>query len=504
MKALNSIFACFLILLIFSCKKDNSNTSITKLPEFAIDTAGQIVSYSVQQSVQELTIDPKIIYNGDAKNLHYLWRLYSPEAGNPSAGVTQTPVDTLATTKQLKAFVNRNPGSYVAELQVTDLSTTLKTQMRFTVTVSSPRPYGWLVAYEKKAGGSTDVSLIRSNEFVSTVPQEEVMRDIYTAVNGTGINGKPLRIVNNGTMIVTDQTAVRVNGPDYKKIADFNQIFIGGAPAPKPQGILDRGFGFHLVNNGDIYWGSGNVWIGKVTLDTKGYRALPIPIRIYAKNSGAFDDLNKRFFKLEQQTGQATTFPVVSPTARFGMDLNSINKNLLYVGDGSTLTGNSRHQYAFFRDLDGSKTWLYGINFLAETDPGVCLIDLTGMPDINIAKQFETGNLGAMALYATDRKIYSFTFSNNDNIAKDNLLGFTAPGNELITKISLFKADGSGYSGATSKNNKLLFVATWDEAAKDGKVYILSLSQLSGAITSMPLRVLSGFGKISDMILKPS
>lgn len=147
---------------------------------------------------------------------------------------------------------------------------------------------------------------------------------------------------------------------------------------------------------------------------------------------------------------------------------------------------------------------MYGINFLAETDPGVCLIDLTGMPDINIAKQFETGNLGAMALYATDRKIYSFTFSNNDNIAKDNLLGFTAPGNELITKISLFKADGSGYSGATSKNNKLLFVATWDEAAKDGKVYILSLSQLSGAITSMPLRVLSGFGKISDMILKPS
>lgn len=499
MKITYSIFTFFLVFVILSCKKDDSNTSIKALPKFGIDTVGGVQVYPVQQSVQELVIDPNVVYDGEPKNLSYLWKLYGTASLNG-----KTIIDTLGTNKQLKAFVNRNPGNYTAELQVTDLSTSLKVQMTFSVVVSSPRPYGWLVAYESQAGGVTDVSLIRTNEIISTVPQEEIMRDIYSAVNGAGINGIPIRLSSNGTLIVTDKTAVRVNNPDYKKIADFNQLFIGGPPAPKPDGLLDRGIGIHLVNNGEVYWGSTTAFIGKVTLDTKGYKALPIPIRIYAKNSGVFDDLNKRFFKLEQQTGQASVFPVPAPTAKFSMNLNNINKNLLYVGDGSTLTGNFTHQYAFFRDLDGSKTWLYGINFGAETDPGLCLIDLSPMPDINSAKYFETGTLASMALYATDQKIYSFTFSNNDNIARDNTLGFTAPLNEVITKISLFKATGSGYSGSSSKNNRILFVATWNETAKNGKVYLLDLSPLSGVIATTPLRVISGFGKIKDMILKPS
>ncbi|GGH07558.1 PKD-like family lipoprotein [Pedobacter zeae] len=498
-KLIYILFAMAMVFMAYSCKKDDSNTSLETLPKLGVDTVGGVNSFTVQQSVQELVIDPKIVYDGDPKNLQYLWKIY----GGASVG-GKTIVDTVGTNKQLKTFVNRNPGSYTAQLQVTDLTTTLKVQMTFTVIVSAPRPYGWLVAYEKQTGGSTDVSLIRSNEFVSTVATEEVMKDIYSQVNGSGINGVPLRIANNGTLIITDKTGVKVNAPDYKKISDFSQLFVGGAPAPQPEGLLDRSIGIHLINNGDIYWGSTTVFIGKVTLDAKGFKALPIPIRIYAKNSGVFDDLNKRFFKMEQQTGQATTFPAPVTNAKFGINLNYINKNLLFVGDGSTQTGNFLHQYAFFRDLDGSKTWLYGLNFGAETDPGLCLIDLTPMPDINSARFFETGTLGAMAIYATDKKIYSFTFSNNDNVAKDNRLGFTAPGNEVITKISLFKAVGSGYTTATSKNNKILFVATWDEAAKNGKVYLLDVNPLSGAVAAAPLRTISGFGKIKDMILKPS
>jgi|GEM_PF-1356424 len=507
MKLLKYITLAFsLCLVIYSCKKDHSNVDMIHLPDFRVDTVGQQKVFETAQSVGEVVIDPKVVYTGDAANLTYLWRIYSASSsGDPNAAPTATVVDTISKVKIFKAQITRNPGNYWAEIQVTDKSTGVKALMRYTITVVASRPYGWLVAYETPEGGNTDVALIRPKEIVNSVTEDVVMKNIYSAVNGGPLTGLPVRIVG-ATMLVSEKGGARLNSPDYKKIADFPQMFVAGAPAPKPEGILERGIGGnHLVNNGDVYWEYSGAWVGKVTIDSKGYKAAPFGVRMYAKTIAFFDELNKRFLYVDQQVSQGGTFggTVMQAGARFSLD--NIQKTMVYANDGPDKTGNFTNQYAFFRDLDGSKTWFYGIDLSTPARPDLCMIDLTlTAPNINAAQFFEIGTLGSMAIYATATDIYNFAYDKTANTTNAVKLGFTAPAGEVITAMNLFKADGNGYSGATSKNNKILFVATWNAGTKNGKVYLLSVDQVSGNITSAPLKVFEGFGKIKDMTLKPS
>ncbi|TDQ06314.1 PKD-like family lipoprotein [Pedobacter metabolipauper] len=499
-KYLGYIF--LLLATLAACKKDNGNYDYKELPDFYIDTVGVQKTFETPQSIGTVVITPKVVYNGSESNLEYLWRVYG------------TTADTLSREKEFRSVIANNPGTYTAELQVKEKTTGIRALMRYTIIVNSPRPYGWLVAYETQAGGSTDVALIRSTEIVKTITTDVVMRNIYSEVNGGPLAGTPVSIVSNvsspaADMLFTSQTAVRLNRPDYKKLQDFNQLFVAGAPTPKPEAVMEVPFfGNHLINDGEVYWQYSGLFIGKISVDTKGYKAAPFGYAIYGKNGGFYDMLNRRFIYMEQQLSQAATYasPKAGSTARF--NLGNIGKDLVYVGIGFGQNGVSSnpdtYKYAFFEDIDKSKRWFYGINFTLPDQPDLCMVDISAMPNIFNAKYFELGTLGSVAFYANDQILYNFTYNNATNTASTPSVAFTAPAGEVITSIKLLKQPGSGYTGTESKSNRIMYVATWNAATKNGKVYLLDANPTSGSLMATPLKVYDGFGKIKEMCLKPA
>ncbi|QKJ32597.1 hypothetical protein HQ865_23480 [Mucilaginibacter mali] len=494
------VYIALLSAVLFSCKKDLGNYTYTKLPNFYVDTVGQVKSFSLYPVTGTLTINPKIVYDGDASNLTYLWRSYGSTA------------DTLSKEKNLNVTnLTYVPGNYTAELQVTEKSTGIRALMRYSYTLLSLRADGWLVEYETAAGGSTDVALIRHNEENLNVTTDDVQMNIFSAINGAPLTGKPVAIISNTSSptldaVYTDKTAATVNRPTYKVTLNFGQMFSSGA-APATPNIQAVGeipfFGNHIVNNGDVIWMYSGLLVGKITIDNKGYYAAPFMSTLYAQNGMFYDALNMRFCYLQQQTNQGAAFagPAAGFTPRFS--LNNIGKNMLYMGLGNGILNNDTYKFAFFEDLDKSHRWLYGISPTTPNAPDYALIDISAMPNIFNAKYFALGTLGPVAFYATDNSVYNFAFSNTTSTTTTPVAGFTAPAGEVITCIKPFLAQGIGYTATTSQSNKLLYVATWNATTKAGKVYVLSTNVTSGAIGTTPLKVFSGFGKIASMAYKP-
>lgn len=497
-----------LSLIAVSCKKELTDQSMENLPDFYIDTVGLQTSFETNQSSGNVIIDPKVVYSGDENDLSYLWRVYGTTTGGDPTNTNIIPLDTIGYDKQLKSPIRFNPGDYIIELQVKDNVTGLTALMRYSVSVAASKPHGWLVAYEVAEGGSTDVALIRNTEIVPSLSKDTVMYNIYSEANGSPLIGAPLRVFSNVSLprqdiLLTDKEMSLLNRNDYQKVASFNQMFVGDPPPIMPEGIMEiPSFGNHMINDGDVYWMYSGLYIGKITVDdAKGYKAAPFGFRIYGKNGGFFDKLNRRFIYLEQQVSQGFNFgSPTNPSVRF--DLSNIGKDLLHIGDGSDRTGDFTNQYAFFKDIDGSKIWFYGINFGTPLTPDLCKIDITSMTDIQNAKFFDLGILGSMALYATEEAVYNFVFDKNANVADPSTQGFVAPAGETITAIKLLKTSAAYVGGGTSISNKFLYVATWNATTKDGKVYVLPINSTSGTIDPNPAKVFTGFGKIKDMTIK--
>lgn len=503
MKVLKFIgIVLFTIGVIFGCKKDNSNISLIELPEFRIDTTGQsIIETKVGQT--EIAFNPKVIYNGDTTTLSYLWRMYDLTGNNPGQ-VYRT--DTLGNKKTLKAPILRAAGRYWLELQVTTPAG-LKAIAQYLFIVQTPVPYGWLVAYETADGANTDVAHIRTSEIVKGLTADEVTMKLYSNRNGAPLAGQPVQFYNS-TYIFSTKDAARVNSADYGKTMGFQDAFVNAAPAPNVEGLVGTNF---LINNGIAYWyySFATRFINSITLtDDKGYKASPRAVSVLGANvsRGFFDEKNKRFIRmLTNESGEGTPFgpPTVAPAVKPRFTLYNVNKNLL--SDVVVGVSSNTIRYGFFRDMDGAKTWMYGINFTTPDNPDAAMFELNAIPilagGINQAKFFELGNVSAMAVCASATTVYGFSYGTSIQDASE---GYTVQAGEEITCLKIFKNQGSGYSPAETQNNKILMLATWNAASSTGKLYMLPLNPVTGTVGPTPLKVISGFGKIKDMIIKAS
>lgn len=498
----------FAVLFTVGCVKDDSGASIREFPAFYIDTTGGLGTIAPNAGQNQITVEPKIIYDGDTAKLNYLWRLYVPTGTNVQDPSVASQIDTLGRDRVLRTPLSKPAGTYMLELQATQPNG-VRALMRYNVIINSSVPFGWLLAYETVAGGNTDIAHIRTGDIVKNLTTDEVKKTVYSSRNGAPLAGAPISFYNS-TTIITNATAVRVVSNDYGKSFDFAQLFTATAPAPKPDGNAGTQF---FVNDGVAYWFynfSTAPFQDAIELtDDKGYRALPRSVSVQGviSSRGFFDDKNKRFVRLlTNESGVATPFapPATPPAITPRFTLYDVKKNLLsdvVVGISSNTV-----RYGFFRDLDGSKTWMYGINFTNENNPDAAMFELSAVPglgtDMNSAKFFELGTVNSMVVCATESKVYSFTYGST---IQDVASGFTAPSGEKITSMRIFKNAGSGFSASETRNNKLLMVATWNETARIGRLYILSIDPMTGQLLSpMPLNVIEGFGKINDMILKAS
>ena len=69
------LILCLAAALVTGCYKDKGDYDYRELIAFYIDTAGAKTSYTAQL-FEQLEINPKVVYGGEATNLDYLWKVY--------------------------------------------------------------------------------------------------------------------------------------------------------------------------------------------------------------------------------------------------------------------------------------------------------------------------------------------------------------------------------------------------------------------------------------------
>ena len=159
-------------------------------------------------------------------------------------------------------------------------------------------------------------------------------------------------------------------------------------------------------------------------------------------------------------------------------------------------TGFNNYEYGLFKDWNTHKNILYTFNFdkKKNIDKGMYYAD--NCPELNNAKYFAVGNLGPIFYYATDKDIYQYDYAGTNTGKKVYSL---VNNQEKITGIKILKPCVDRFIKTHPYNNKVLFVSTYNEILKEGKVYMYYINVSNGTIDVSSEKVFSGFGKIIDM-----
>jgi hypothetical protein len=509
---LSSILFCLGVMLgLAGCYDDKGNYDYTDITTPLIDTTGFAVTYAVEQ-FQNLVIDPPIQYGDDTENLSYEWLLYTNNTSSQAP-----PSSAVASTRILDRPMNETPGGYYVELVVTDTKTGIKNNMRFTVTIQAAVDIGWLVLHSRD--GHSDVDFIVTKNAFPAAAAEKWLRNMYSGANGEALAGEGRFITQtrnsiyylNYINIGTSASFVRASGTDLFKINDQTDIFLRGPMAVSSQAHAAYGYFEGYISNGSLYmihYGIGAIkspaTIGYYAPVTYANALAPFVVDLTTAagttgassgNGGVFYDTQSRKFV---RVPFAFSQPVITAfTTQTGaaFDVNNVGKDLLYMERAY-----QDRTYAFFKDVTGDGRWLYIADFY-NTDAGTvgkAVYDMTGLPEIINAKFYQCGDLSNLLYYATDRTIYSFDYSGSGltRIAYD---GFA--GGEVITSMKIYKP--KLFNNLQDVNNRLLYVATWNEASGTAKLYEFAIDANGGTITQTPLNVFEGFdGKIMDMCRK--
>ncbi|UYQ95796.1 PKD-like family lipoprotein [Chitinophaga horti] len=492
MKLRQYAFLLLCALPFAACLKDKGNNDIKELNTFYVDTAGLQTSFEARQSLANLKVEPKVVYSGDTANLTYLWRLYA----------TTSTYDTLSNARNLDAPVSLKSGTYPLELIVTEKTTGLRAFMQYSVQVLAAIPSGWMVAYEKD--GNTDVDLIRATDFIANLVKDTMINQAYSRSNEGPMPGTPLNITylsTSASYLFTTKDAGGLQNTDFRKVMTYPQLFVGETDPPYQftsfhTGTYSQGM---YINGKHAYWGSGGVMLGKLLTpdNTDNYEAAPFMVFMYARNGLFYDQQGMRFLFANQWSGTSSAFTNANAGARF--NLNNMGKKLLHLERGFMQgLNNDPYKYAFFKDVSGNGRYLYVFNSQAPATPDVAALDISNVPDILDAKFYAISNKGPAIFYTTASKVYSFTYDYITNTYATPVAGFTAPAGEVITACTMFKSH-LGNSAQTVYDSKLLFVATWNEATKTGKVHLFAINEVSGAVTPQPLKTWNVGGKVGSM-----
>lgn len=505
------LYSAAIVFAMAACFEDKGNYDYHAVDIAEIDTTGFQLTYTIGQ-FNDLVIDPRIQYEGDAANLSFEWLMYVKSYSSSAPAST-----VIATTEILDRTMAEAPDDYVLELVVTDEDTGIKTNMTFTLTIEASVETGWLVLHTD--GTQSDVDFIVTMNAVPTASSEKWLQNVYATANGAPVQGagKFVTQVLNTSVYVnyinigTDEALVRASGDDLFKVNDQTDIFIREGIQVTPQACEHHGYFESLIADGNLYMvnyalsavlSTGTIgYYAPVAYD---YELAPyIPDLSSSANNYATSyyqaialyDVENHFFVQVPYTFASFTVNSFVPQTSGPFDVNDIGKELLYMERAY-----QDYTYAFFKDLDGDGRWLYVADFY-NYDAGTvaqAAYEMTDLPAIDEAKFYQCGDLGYVLYYATDQAIYLFDYygAGTASIAFD---GFS--GDEEITSMKIYKP--KTYNNLTDVNNRILYVATWSESAQAAKLYELAINPTSGAITQTPLNVFEGFdGKIVDMCRK--
>lgn len=490
-----NISIILLLALVAGCKKDLGNYAYTDTDVPTIDTAGLGGVHSVLRYTK-LVLDPKI-NAPQQSDLRYEWLLYSRTRTSTSV----PSVIRLSSQAKLDTVIDVAIGNYTVELVVTDGRTGYKSNALFAVDVASSMDYGMFVLYQKGAGGDVDFIKTPANAPSATAPTH--IRNILSSTLGEPLTGAPKFIwasrfstvnfitVGSGTYLG------RFHGDDFSFLRQQRELFRRTSPTIQPEAYVYTSAFYNVLIN------AGKMQVTNITIEPDAkfggeaagnYRLAPyLTDRVSSSlQAVAYDELNGRFVRYFASSNSIIDFAAPA-NADQPFDLRSVGKDMLWMTGGA-----NNYTYSFFKDRDGGSRWMYVTNFGGFAfDNGQLAIgryNMTTLPEIANAKRYLVSGFGLFAYYATDDKIYNYTYAANNSAT----VAFRVPAGEQITAMEFFRPRPN--AGLSDREERVLYVATWN--GTKGKVYELSINETSGVVGQEPNHVFEVDGKIAFLTSK--
>lgn len=496
-----------------ACYKDKGNYDYTPLDKVVVDTANLDIqgTYALER-YETLRIAPKLRINDQeitdltkVKDEYvFSWSIYQSITGG-----TVHSRDTLSHELTLETPITKPSGSWNLVLSVKNLKTQVETYQKFIVEVSEAISDGWLVLYEKD--GNSDVGLIVDERSKVGATKTRVLTDLIKNSNGKALEGKPVAVLHSATalnsrevLVASEKDIQAFNHSDFENLFQFNNLFYNAPTARAIKGVTTNNARKEtIINNNKIHLANftlGNaldrsVYFGPALSGSYGDLA-PWNPKFVAQgyDAMAYDQTNKKFVYSVNGSMMITDLPIQAETAEWNPNDVGLNFVLADYGFPNTPLAN---EYMIMNNA--TNTYLLTANFASPVATAIAQkkYDITALPETKQISAMAASSTGAYILYGATNNLYAFRYQIN-NAEKV----WSAPAGEQITNVKFLKFYHTAVNTVKLTplgGNQYIYVATYNESTKEGKVYNLKIDITNGSITPNSQKEYTGFGKIVDM-----
>lgn len=514
------IYSVFVLLAAMlacnSCYVDQGNYEYTSVSDIKIDTIGmpnRLELNSVEIG-KNLKLKPNVTYTKDLSKLEYYWITYPYSYGPVQSGnsIVYPQADTISKSHELNWDVNGNPGVYNMQFVVRDPETGMKSFFWFYLNIPSKGTKSGLYILSE-FNGNSDIELYGSARAL-IIGGDHFTPKYYSSLHGELMQGKPKFISYGRTYYYafTEQQGKRLNVNGLQLMDNFGTMFYS-TPAYNPQAVMYTNSCEFIINDGKLhvmYTNKANDM--KFSAPVAGsYNAAPFMSKMtrttYKPTVGAinsdqviFDITSKAFRPYFPQATAISEFKPTIPGA-------FVNVNNMKSVPVAILEANGGQVYNIMRN-NGADS-LYVINYYNVVDDGDLSVggnskvSMAGCEGISQAKFFASSTAGSAFFYATDKAVYSFSYTSGQTKQVDI---YRCAADEEVTCLYQMPAGGFPTQGC------VLWIAIWNSSKNEGSLREYEVDPTSGAIrtywTSMFAPHLSnpsvktGFGKIKSMTIK--
>lgn len=489
--------------IMTACYEDKGNYDYIDLPEIKIEAKDTL--YVMQFTTLELPVDIELQGNATESDYDFSWRIWA----NDALGVYNQKKD-ICLTKDLKYEVTEMPGSYTLVLTCHNRNTGVDTYKNINLTVQSIITEGWMVLYEKD--GVTDFDLLMSPYFSDRVDEDKRINNVYESVNHEKLKGRGVAISGylyggryQEVVIVTDAGGARLDAATMQKTYDLSMLSTLMA-SYKPENYLfydyywsPLRYGFDaIISDGRFYMRSVipslgyNLYTEPIRTNGMTYKASPYAPKMIEYYEGMiYDEEHDRF--LGVRTDGSFLWTELPDNAFNGtfFRASDIKGHLRFIGRGF-----GDREYGLFEDRKTKKQTLFVFDFLHTSNSDKGKYSADACPELKEAKFFDTGLLGPIFYYATDRDIYLYDYQSTNTAQKVYTL---ANSDEKITGMQLYKPCVDRYFPIHKYNCRIIILSTYNESTKEGKVYMYYVNVSNGTIDVTSEKVFGGFGEIHCM-----
>lgn len=497
MKKIISIIVALVAVTSFlgSCVKDDTNfdyptKDVIEAGEIVIDTTGTDRSVFYKNWDQDSTyrFQLKVKYN-EPQNLRYTWLVVPyPYRAVQVGNTTQYPqADTICTTLDLDFTCALAPGDYtlyfVAEDTVKGISQSIKPSGNnlFHVNAKGAIP-SMVYCLEEMPDGTVDIDIFgTSDALIYSVGHNK--RTYTTLQPENPIQGKPLFMApgRNWYYIVTDKEFRRVSPIGWTTMELGEEMFYQAPEKIKPEAIMYTNSCEWLVNDSKLYC-INNVSEAdrKFPAPIPGeYQVLPYLAKSTMTSWGHTPDaIDAHQIVIDNKAKAIRPYFAKASSLSYFKAADSQN-----AFNYNSMPNDAEVVYASM-DMGGTETlvitkeptgyWANVACFYNVVDNGLLArrrVSMEGIADFDKAQNITNTGGGSAIYWNIGNKFYAWAYGSGRTAAT---LVYEFPSNEQITAIKVIP--GGGYPSA----DWCTWIATWDETAKDGKVYEIFLDPVSG------------------------